>query len=386
MGGRSVAALPAHPLASATNRFGAELFLASARSQTANDNLLLSPLSAALALGMALEGARGETARELESALHWSDTPTVSAELGPLVRRLSEGDGQDGVSLLSANHLWGRRDAGFAHDFVERLDRRYGAPLTELDFAADPVLASADINRWVSTQTRGLITELVSPVGITPDLSLVLTNALYFKADWATQFPVEATLSGNFRTPDGDVSASFMRRSGQFRYGELAGLQLVELPYRGNLAMLIALPRAVDGLAEIEQRMPNGLERWLAALSPRTAHVAIPRFRSSSSLDLREPLRALGVRRAFEPAADFSAMLEHPGRSLAVGMIVQQTRVEVDERGATAAAATAVGMYGLEARDEPRISASHPFLFLIRDTSTGLVLFIGRVEDPSRDG
>jgi serpin B len=291
-----------------------------------------------------------------------------------------------GVDFRSANRLWGQHGVNFALEFSARLDRNYGAALVTLDFAADPATAVASVNGWVTNQTGGLITDLVTPASITRDLRVLLTNALYLKAEWQTRFPSAATHAGTFSTPHGDVAARYMKRSGEFRYAKLPGLQLVELPYRGELAMLIALPDARDGLSALELRLPDGIERWLLALSPRTAHVALPRFSSSCSLDLKGPLEVLGVRRAFQPGAEFSAMLAPPAEALAIGMIVQQTRLEVDEQGATAAAATAVGMYGLEARDEPRISMSHPFLFLIRDTRTGLLLFIGRMVDPSAGG
>jgi serpin B len=368
------------PFAEATNRFGTELYLASTHADTPGKNLLVSPLSAAVALGMTLAGARGETARELQSALHWSHSADPDAELAALLQSLRE---RSGVTFLSANRLWGQRSVNFGLDFAARLDRSYGAPLVELDFADDPALAAASVNGWVASETGGLITDLVNPASIRRDLRVLLTNALYFKAQWKTQFPIAATVSGTFSTRHGEVPARYMKRSDGFRYAKLPGLQLVELPYRGEFTMLVALPDATDGLGALERRLTAGLERWLDALAPRTAHVALPRFSLSSTLALVEPLRLLGVRRAFEPGAEFSAMLQQPGESLAVGMIVQQTRLDVDEQGAVAAAATAVGMYGLEARDEPRVAANHPFLFLIRDTRTGLVLFIGRVEDPS---
>jgi serpin B len=345
--------------------------------------LLLSPLSAALALGMTLAGARLDTAHELRSALHWRDSADADAELATLLGGVRA---RSGVEFRSANRLWGQRGVKFTAAFSARLQRDYAASMAELDFAADPATAAASVNGWVANETGGLITDLVSPTSIPRDLRVLLTNALYFKAEWQTRFPSEATHAGEFSTPHGDVPALYMKRSGEFRYAKLPGLQLVELPYRGELAMLIALPDAADALSAIELRLPAGLERWVAALSPRTAHVALPRFSSSSALDLKGPLQALGVRRAFQPGAEFSGMLESPADALAIGMIVQQTRLEVDEQGATAAAATAVGMYGLEARDEPRVTMSHPFLFLLRDTRSGLLLFSGRLCDPSAGG
>jgi serpin B len=138
----------------ATNRFGAELYLASAQAQLPATNLLLSPLSAALALGMALAGARLETAHELRSALHWSDSAAPDAELATLLGGLRA---RSGVEFRSANRLWGQRGVNFAAEFSAWLERDYAASLAELDFAADPATAAASVNGWVANETGGLV-------------------------------------------------------------------------------------------------------------------------------------------------------------------------------------------------------------------------------------
>jgi serpin B len=377
---------PVGGAAAASNAFGFSLYGAVAGAKKEDENLVLSPFSAAVALAMTLAGARGETERAMRHTLHLTSLPEPHSAFGEVVRRLADRDGKDGLTLRSSNRLFGQTGFGFSAKFVALLGGTYGAPLGEVDIAREPEAARGVINDFIASRTGGLVPELLSASALAARPRLVLVNALYFRGEWRHRFDPGVTSEVAFRTPGGEVKVPFMRRTAELRYGRVHGAQLLELPYRGGLSMLLALPDAPDGLANLERRIPAGYERWLAALAPRTVQVGLPRWKSSTTLELGDALRALGMGSAFGAGADFSGMLEdgRHGDGLAIGTAVQQATIDVDERGATAAAATAVGMYGLEARDEPEFTATHPFLFFVRDDVSGAVLFAGRVVNPSQ--
>jgi serpin B len=247
--------------------------------------------------------------------------------------------------------------------------------------------AGALINGWVEEVTRAKIKDLVPPGLPTPTTRLVLANAIYFKAPWIHPFAEGATTEGDFHAAGGTtVKARFMRQTTELGYGEIPGAQVLEMVYRGGTtSMVVVLPRAKDGLDAIEAalcRQPSlDLDQGLA-----TARVAVqlPRFSFTRALDLTGLLAAMGMPDAFDGAkADFSGMTGQ--EKLFVGAVLHKAFVAVDEKGTEAAAATALMMKGRRLPSGEPISfvADHPFLFLIRHRTTGAILFLGRVTDPT---
>lgn len=379
---QAVAAPDRDPVAEAVNAFGFDLYLGAAGSVAPDANLLVSPFSASVALGMTLAGARGETQRELSRVLHLERLPDPHGALAELGRSVDTP--RPGLELRSSNRVWAQQGLPLDARFVELLGQGYRAPVGSADMAGAPETALETINAWVASRTDGRIAHLLDAGTLAARPLLVLVNALYFRGEWLTAFDPARTTELDFHTPRGDERVRYMRTVGELRYGRVAGAKLLELPFRGGLDLLIVLPEAADGLPGIERRLLGGYERWTRSLTRRTVHAGLPRWESRTKLELGETLRGLGARTAFGPNADFSGMLEGgaAGRQLSLGAVIQEATASVDERGATVAAATAVGMYGLEARDEAEFNAVHPFLFFVRHTASGAVLLIGRVMNP----
>jgi len=288
--------------------------------------------------------------------------------------------------LSVANALWGQKGYGFLEEFLATTQRNYGAGLHEVDFAGDTEAARKAINQWVEQQTQDKIKELLKPGSLPLNTRLILTNAIYFLADWAHQFEKQATWNASFTLLGGKkADVPTMHQTEHFRYGEGDDFQALELPYKRNeLSMIIFLPKKADGLADFEKALTaKMLPRTLADIRRENVNVALPKFEFTAEFELKKVLQALGMTDAFSlPPADFSGMTGR--KDLFISKVIHKAFVKVYEKGTEAAAATAVMMDGKAlADDKPRtFRADHPFLFLIRENKTGVVLFMGRVLDP----
>lgn len=360
------------------------------RQQAAGDgNLFLSPYSIATALAMTWGGARGDTAAQMERALHLSGGPeVVHGAFGALQARL--GATRDGrYELAVANRLFAQRGYTFRPEFFALLRDRYAAPLEEQDFRADPEPPRLHINRWVEGVTHDRIKELLARGKVRAETRLVLVNAVYFKAAWETPFPEYVTKPARFTSGGASFETPTMRNVMRAGYAARDGIQVLDMPYEGGeVSMTILLPGAVDGLADLERRLtPEALAGWTADLPAMRVAVELPRWSFTWDADLVPPLRSLGVEDAFDcrppSRADFSGMTGK--RDLCIDVVVHKAFVAVDEKGTEAAAATAVGMAEITSARPgapPVFRADHPFLFLIRHRTTGALLFLGRVDDP----
>jgi serpin B len=256
------------------------------------------------------------------------------------------------------------------------------------DFVTAAEEARQAINAWVEEETEGRIVDLI-PEGVITDLTrLVLVNAIWFKANWAEQFDPALTVDGTFTTLGGaEVTVPLMHGGGRLPYTSGDGYQAVRLPYAGDAAsMLIVLPEA-GGFEDFAARLdPATLEAIRQEESTHQVALTMPRFEFRSEFALKPALEELGMVAAFtEPSlpggADLTGMT--PRRELFVHEVVHQAFITVDEQGTEAAAATAV-IIGLESAPPPAtVTIDRPFLFLIEHESTGEILFIGQVTDPS---
>ena len=371
----------ASPAATAAARFGFDLF---AHLRMSSDNVFFSPLSVELALAMAGEGAAGETARQMRATLHLSGGP--APDFAALNQQMSPAD--SAYELIIANALWGDRGTTFEPHYLERVKSGYRAELNQVDFS-DPARSSATINSWVSQKTRDLIRELISPQAIEPSMKLILTNAIYFKGRWANAFEDSMTRDEDFTPLQGPkLRTPMMLIFHKYRYAESPLAQMLELPYAGSgLSMLVILPRQPAGLDTIEKELTfDGVVAWLARLGPRLVEVHLPRFRLETQYGLEETLAKMGMSDALNAGrADFSGM--DGRRDLYIGLVAHKAFVEVNEKGTTAAAATGVMVTSARIRpasEAPVVfRADHPFVFLIRDSRTGAVLFVGRLARPA---
>ncbi len=365
------------------NAFALDLY---ARLRDHDGNLFFSPESISAALTMTYAGAHGQTAQQMADTMHSTLSPDqLQAAMGALLADLNAGGAGHGYQLNIANALWGQQGHAFLPAFLSLLKKDYGAPLQEVNFQGATDKARQDINDWVAHQTKDKIKDLLQPGDLTPDTRLVLTNAVYFKGNWDTQFEKNLTRPGHFQVGQGEtVDVPFMHQTNRFKYLDAGTFQALAMPYAGkDLEMVVLLPKGTDGLAGLEKALtPEHLAGWLAKMHTEEVAVTLPRFQTTSRFDLTAMLAAMGMKDAFTTAADFSGM--DGKHDLYLSAVIHQAYVSVNEEGTEAAAATAGVVRATAARVNPVFRADHPFLFLVRDTHTGAILFMGRVANPSK--
>ena len=372
-------------VAEGCNRFAFDLYAHLLRQE---GNLFFSPYSISTALAMTSAGARGETADQMAKTLCLPVSgEAVHAAYAALQNDLNAAGAGGAFELVVANRLWGQKGYAFLPDFLKLLDTSYGAGLEPVDFAADTEGSRKTINAWIEKQTRDKIKELLKPGVLDAMTRLVLTNAIYFKGKWAEEFDKKATRDGDFYvTPEKKVAAPLMHQTKHFGYFDGGEMHALELAYQGDrLSMVVLLPKAKDGLAGLEASLSaEKLAEWVGKLHRREVRVALPRFKTTAEFSLGDTLVAMGMADAFDPAkADFSGMSGK--KDLFISAVVHKAFVDVNEEGTEAAAATAVvARMTAVAEPPPEFRADHPFLFLIRDTKTGAILFLGRILDPTK--
>ena len=372
-------------LARDNNLFALDLFQ---QLRAEPGNLLFSPYSISTALAMTTAGARGETEKQMTTALRFSlDRRRLHPAFAELQAALNKIQQAGHVKLNVANSLWPQNQYPCLADYLALTRRYYGVEITPLDYVRSPDAAVATINKWVEEKTQDKIKNLILPRELDKLTRLVLVNAIHFKGDWTYPFKPDATQATPFLLAAGrSVSAPLMRQLREVRYAKAGGMQLLELPYAdGALTMLVLLPEKADGLAELEKNLTAAkLAAWLRQLCTCEANIFLPKFKMTAKFELSRIMAALGMKDAFSRASDFSGM--DGQQDLYIDKILHKAFVDVNEEGTEAAAATAVVM-GIKAVMHPvTFRADHPFLFLIREKNAGSILFMGRVADPTQAG
>jgi len=378
----------------AIDAFGADLYAVLAK--TAGDgNLVFSPASIETALAMTYAGAAGATADEMATTLRFGLQGDALHQAFNSLDSLLESrswqgkdpEGRDqGVLVKTANSLWAQKDLPFETLFLDTLAADYGAGVRLVDYKTAAEDARKTINEWVAGQTEDKIKDLI-PQGALDELTrLVLVNAVYLDATWASQFDKAMTVDGQFNTLAGSaVTTPMMNQSAGFPYAKGNGWQAVELPYaRDELAMLLVVPDQ-GRFAEVEGELQGGLIHQAASALATGAEVELtmPKFEFRTQAGLADALKAMGMEKAFDPqAADFSGMTRQ--EALYISDVIHEAYIAVDEEGTEAAAATAVIMRATAApMAMVQLKVDRPFLFALRDRDTGAVLFLGRVTDPT---
>jgi serpin B len=361
-------------------------------------NLSLSPFNIATALSMVLGGARGTTAAEIATVLHQHYDPSYDSGLAALAADLAMAGNAGGNELLTANGLWVQKGFPLQPEFQKTLANEYHAALPPLDFFANSEAARGEINRWTGQHTKDKIKDLFPAGSLNAQTRLVLTSAIYFYGKWQSPFLTSRTQPAGFTLPSGATTqTNFMNQTEHFKYAETPSGQILEMPYAGTgIAFDVLLPRVlpdnrtsriypgVTGLGDLERSLTSDkLTAWLGSLTNRNVLVGLPKFRVESEFSLGKALSAMGMPAAFTGNADFSGI---DGRGkLAISEVMHKAFVDVSEQGTEAAAATGTAMRAISMRmPEPPVvfRADHPFLFLIRDTRSGVILFIGRLTNP----
>jgi len=345
-------------------------------------NLFFSPYGISFALAMVYAGSHSATEEQIAGVLHFELAPfDLPAVFGGLHSRFREG-ATGSFRLRLANSLWWQEGFEVRQLFSDTLRQTLGATVQPLDFSGSPENARDTINGWASRETGGEIKGLLPSGTITPLTRLLVADAITFRAAWQTRFNADYTHNATFTPLDGEqVTAPMMNQIAQFAYAESDGAQAVELPYEGErFSMVILLPARGEFEDSADSLAVDWVTEILENLSMQWVQIYMPRFEFRSSFELADALAGLGMTDAFILGqADFTGMA--PTRELFLDDLYHQTVVSVDENGTYAAAATAAEMVG---PDVPIVRLDRPFIFLIRDTETGTILFIGQVVDPSK--
>lgn len=348
-------------------------------------NLFYSPFSISTALAMTSAGARGKTLEQMTDTLHLIGQKNLHPAVGDLLKDVNDPD-RKGYQISVANALWGQKGHPFKKDFLDINKDHYEAGLELVDFKNAEV-ARKQINDWVEKATKEKIKDLI-PTGVLDDLTrLVLTNAIYFKGDWAAQFKKDRTTDQDFFVAaDTKVKVPLMYQAGKFGYMETGTIQGLEMPYVGEeLSMVFLLPKKKDGLADLEKALTaEKLNDWFRDLRTQTVEVFVPRFKMTAEFRLKPTLSSMGMSLAFGDGADFSGM--DGTKNLFIKDVIHKAFVDVNEKGTEAAAATGV-IVATKSKPAPRIPvfrADHPFLFVIRDMKTKSIFFMGRLAEPTK--
>ncbi|XP_071775745.2 glia-derived nexin [Centroberyx gerrardi] len=348
------------------------------------ENVVLSPHGVASILGMLLPGAHGETRRQILTALRYKKNGPYKM-LRKLHKTLTAKSNQDVVTI--ANAIFTQEGFPMEDTFTSVNKANFQCESSTLDFS-DPQVAADEINEWVSNKTKGHIPSLIQPDMLDPEMTrLVAVNSIYFKGLWKSRFQPENTKMRPFNGGNGNVyKVQMMSQLSVFNIGLATtpqGLKykVIELPYHGNtVSMLIALPSEED--TPLSQVIPHisaaTVQSWTKLMHPRKVRLLIPKFTAEAEVDLEAPLSALGITDMFsENKADFRHLSAEP---VHVSKALQKAKIEVNEDGTKAAAATTAIL--LARSSPPWVIVDRPFLFLIRHNPTGTILFMGQINQP----
>jgi serpin B len=360
-------------------------------SATSDSNQLISPFSLSEALAMTLLAARGDTASQIAHVLHvgkissdeqaegWNalDTDVVKAAV------------DDHLSLRDANSIWTQTGFPVKSAFLSALNREFGAGVWQTNFAHSPTAAVASINAWVSQATKGLIPSLLNSGDTPSSTAAVLLNAVLFEAQWATQ--LTSTTTAPFYSPGGTEQTTFLSPPAAlsgFKASVGDGLDAVELPFwngsfdhmPGRFAALIVMPTKGSLAQFIGSLNVSGLDKIVNGLADKQIGLEVPQIKVDSDLQLAPALEAMGMPIAFGAAADLSGF---SSVATQISEVKQQATLSVTKWGTVAAAATAVVIEPTDAAILTPVNIDRPFLFLIRDTKTGAILFESAVNNPA---
>jgi serpin B len=362
----------------ADRQFAFELFR-EVHDLSDEDNLMISSLSTSYALGMTLNGAAGDTRDAFREVLHFGELTDqeVNESYQDLMDQLVTLDQQ--VQFSIANSIWYKLGYNVLEAFITANQEYFDAAVEELDFS-DP--AAVDIiNTWIEDQTNGKIKDMLDY--IPGNAVMYLINAIYFNATWKYQFDPEETFTDDFHLEGGGTHpCDFMQVEGGFNYLDQENFKGVELPYGDSaFSMVVLLPDPGVSVADLAEDLDaDNWDSWMNASYPSNVLVQLPKFKYGFKSLLNDPLINLGLGIAFNESADFSRIT--PGGGIFISRVIHQTFIDVNEEGTEAAAATIVEMIESSSSGPFEFSADRPFLYMIKENSTGALLFIGKVGKP----
>lgn len=379
----------AENIADSNNEFAFDLY---SKLSSEEGNIFFSPYSISTALGMTYAGAKNNTEKQMSKVLHFSkNQQKISKSFGLMQEKLNGIQEKGDIKLGLANAIWTQMGYKFLDSYINLVQDDFKSKINQVDFVHSQSREKArkEINGWVETKTNNKIRNLIAK-GILNDLTrMVLVNAIFFKGDWKYQFKERSTNKNAdfFTTPDKKTTVAMMYQKNEFRYTEDKSTLVLEMPYKGNeLSMLVLLPRAKNGITELERSLTySKLKSLLRKMRKQEVRVFFPKFKNKNKYMMRKTLKSMGMSDAFGRQADFSGM--DGTKNLYISNVIHQAFVEVDEKGTEAAAATAVIMMEKSMASVIRIpifKADHPFIYMIRENSTGNILFMGRMNNPGK--
>jgi serpin B len=374
----AVPAADAAALAAGNQAFAVDVYQ---QLRTQPGNLVFSPTSLSLALAMLYNGAANGTAAEMASALHFTlPLPGLDAAFDAMDLALTTPPTDATAFQLSiANSLWTQKGFAVEQPFLDALATSFGAGVNTADFQSAPDSARADINGWVSDQTKGEIPTLFRPGSIDAATRLVLVDAVYFHGDWQSPFAPHSP-NGTFHTAAGDVTVPMMTGPESVQLWSGTGWNAAALPYKGGSTKMVLVVPDAGTFDAFEQGLTSDQLTGILTAQADVGPLSMPRFKFSFGSKLNQVLAALGMADAFTDAADFSGI--DGRRDLAVQAVVHQADIGVDEQGTTAAAATGISV-GVTGIPQHSLRVDRPFLFFVVHQPTGAILFAGRLLDPT---
>ncbi len=387
----------------ANNQFSIDLY--SEINKESNENIFFSPWSISTAVAMAYEGARGDTANEMQSVFHFPKNNNIRrASFAKMLNTINKAGGK--YKLHTANAIWLQKDYPFLEDYKDTISRYYLGDVKNVDLVNNPKESSSEINSWVSDNTNNKIKDIVSPDMFDDLTRAVLTNAIYFKGKWEDQFDRDDTKPEDFTLESGaKIKVPMMSLTDtdlEFNYAESDGVQILEMQYQGDkISMLVLLPRVginpmderrfemqgikpeLSNMSHLESILTEEkFQEWRSKLKPQSVYISMPKYKFETSYSLNDYLKNMGMNIPFSSGADFSGM--DGTQMLFIDKVLHKAYIDVYEEGTEAAASTAMMMtMGIDMPDYV-FNADHPFIFIIQERETGNILFMGRVNDPTK--
>ena len=367
-------------VANANNQFAIDLYQQiNKQAKQAENNIFFSPYSLSTAMAMLYAAAEGETKHQIQKTFHYPTPAILNPNSAALYNQFNKPN--PNYDLSTVNDLWMRQGLSPIQNYLHTVQRYYGGKVTNLDFKNSPEPSRQTINKTIAKHTKQMIPELLAKDSIKADTAAVLTNAVYFKSEWAQPLGLRGSTQPFYNLNGTTTDTNFMYSIESFDYMEDERVQVVELPYKGDeLSMLVVLPKSKEAAA-MQKLIANlstaQINKWTERLESKEIFLNMPKFKLEQIYKMESILTEMGMPIAFSNKADFS--LFNDKLPLAVDSVIHKAVVEVDEKGTVAAAATSIVITPISASYNAEFTADHPFMFMIKDNKTDAILFLGQV-------
>ena len=369
-------------VANANNQFAIDLYQQiNKQAKQAENNIFFSPYSLSTAMAMLYAAAEGETKHQIQKTFHYPTPAILNPNSAALYNQFNKPN--PNYDLSTVNDLWMRQGLSPIQNYLHTVQRYYGGKVTNLDFKNSPEPSRQTINKTIAKHTKQMIPELLAKDSIKADTAAVLTNAVYFKSEWAQPLGLRGSTQPFYNLNGTTTDTNFMYSIESFDYMEDERVQVVELPYKGDeLSMLVVLPKSKEAAA-MQKLIANlstaQINKWTERLESKEIFLNMPKFKLEQIYKMESILTEMGMPIAFSNKADFS--LFNDKLPLAVDSVIHKAVVEVDEKGTVAAAATSIVVRVVSASYNAELTADHPFMFMIKDSKTDAILFLGQVNN-----